>query len=188
MVQMSPDSPMEKPDQKELMRQAFLYEEALLAYAYGLLQDWALAEDSVQEAFLLLLEKQEEYRPEFGVYGWLKRMVYFKVQEARRKRAREFAVQDDELQLLVQRAVDDCFDEEAARCQARRFQALQECISVLTEASVQILIRFYWRNQSGEQIAQSLNRSLNSVWLALSRIRKQLRDCISHRLPQQGTL
>src|SRR5688572_12166309 len=62
---------------EDLLRSAFKYQDALVSYAYGLLQDWALAQDAVQEAFIVLQKKHAEFRPDANVYTWARQIVRF---------------------------------------------------------------------------------------------------------------
>src|ERR1043165_4952124 len=69
-----PASPMTAED---LLRSAFKYQDALVSYAYGLLQDWALAQDAVQEAFIVLQKKHAEFRAGANVFAWVRQIVRF---------------------------------------------------------------------------------------------------------------
>jgi len=165
--------------QVDLMKAAFKYQHAFVGYAYGLLRDWALAEDAVQEAFLILMQKWEEFKPELGVYGWARKMVYYKVHELSRSRRREHALKDDDLQALVQETLDAEMGEERSGRYDPLLKAYQACMGKLDKGAAELLTRYYWENMPGEEIAEKFNRSVNAVWLSLSRIRKSLRDCIS---------
>jgi RNA polymerase sigma-70 factor (ECF subfamily) len=167
--------------QVELMKSAFRYQNALVSYAYGLLRDRALAEDAVQEAFLVLMEKWASFEPEFGVFPWVRRMVYYKVQELSRARRRERPADDEELRELAAQAIEENFDEEAAEAFEPRLAAYEECVRKLGPEAEDLLVRYYGREESGRKIAGALRRSVNAVWLALSRIRKSLRECITRR-------
>jgi len=170
---------MAKLSQVELMKAAFKYQHAFVGYAYGLLRDWALAEDAVQEAFLILMQKWEEFKPELGVYGWARKMVFYKVQELARSRRREHALKDDDLQALVQETLDAEMGEAEGAQYDTLLKAYQACMGKLDKGAAELLTRYYWENMPGEEIAEKFNRSVNAVWLSLSRIRKSLRDCIS---------
>ena len=74
---------------EDLLRSAFKYQDALVSYAYGLLQDWALAQDAVQEAFIVLQKKHAEYRPDANVYTWARQIVRFEALNILRSRQRE---------------------------------------------------------------------------------------------------
>ena len=141
-----------------------------------------MAEDAVQEAYLVLMEKWAEYDPARGIYPWVRRMVDFKVKEARRRTRKTVLVADPELDALVQQATSQFLDSRAAEDQASRVQALEHCMRSLSRGARDLLVRYYWKGQSCEAISQSVRKSANAIWLSLSRIRKKLRECMSHRL------
>ena len=113
-------------------------------------------------------------------------MVYYKVQELLRSRRKEVAVLDDELCDLVTQTLDSCFDEEAGRQHDPMMKAYQECMGKLSPESSSLLVQYYWEKQSSDHIAEKLKRSVNAVWLSLSRIRKSLRECIHRRQGELG--
>lgn len=177
---------MGEMSQVELMKQAFKYQNALVSYAYGMLRDWSLAEDAVQDAFLVVLEKWKEYKPEFGLFPWARKMVFYKVQEIHRDRRKEVPFQDEELSDLVTKTLDAHLDEEAGRRFDPMLQAYEECMSKLGKDASDLLVRYYFKKESSERIAGILKRSVNAVWLSLSRIRKALRACISRNHAELG--
>ncbi len=177
---------MSQTSQVELMKQAFKYQNGLVSYAYGYLRDWSLAEDAVQDAFLVLMEKWQEFKPEMGVFPWVRKMVFYKVQELQRSRRREAPVEDQELHDLVARTLEGHFDEAAGRSHEPLIKAYQECLGRLNKGSADLLVRYYWERESSEKIAEKLHRTVNAVWLSLSRIRKSLRECIARHHPELG--
>jgi RNA polymerase sigma-70 factor (ECF subfamily) len=177
---------MSQISQVELMKQAFKYQNGLVSYAYGYLRDWSLAEDAVQEAFLVLMEKWQEFKPELGVFPWVRKMVFYKVQELQRARRRELPVEDQELRDLVSRTLEGGFDEAAGRGHEPLLKAYEDCLGRLNKGSADLLVRYYWDRESSEQIAGALNRTVNAVWLSLSRIRKSLRECVARRQGELG--
>jgi RNA polymerase sigma-70 factor (ECF subfamily) len=171
-------------DQTELLRQAFAYQAALTAYAYGLLRDWTLAEDAVQEAFVVLLEKHAEYNPELGLFPWVRRMVQLKALEQLRRARRETPFPDEELLQLVQRSLDEHFGKPAAESHRQKQAALEICLKSLSADLRRLLSDYYVRNLPGERLAKERQRSVNAVWLILSRARKALRECIQRKVAE----
>ena len=51
------------PSAEDLLRAAFKYHDALVSQAFALLQDWSLAQDAVQETFIVLQKKHAEFTP-----------------------------------------------------------------------------------------------------------------------------
>ena len=167
---------------ESLLRSAFKYQDALVSYAYGLLQDWALAQDAVQEAFIVLQKKQAEFRPGANVFTWVRQMVRFEALNILRSRQRESCFVDDELFSLVDRQFEKYLDQEAVGALESRKAALQQCLSRLDAGSLGLLLGFYKDALSCEKLSALHHRSVNAVRLSLSRIRARLRDCVRHQL------
>src|SRR5690349_9836870 len=74
---------------EDLLRSAFKYQDALVGYAYALLQDWALAQDAVQEAFIVLQRKHAEFKAGANVFTWARQIVRFEALNIIRSRQRE---------------------------------------------------------------------------------------------------
>ncbi|HXG60311.1 MAG TPA: sigma-70 family RNA polymerase sigma factor [Planctomycetota bacterium] len=166
----------------EVVKAAFRYRDALLSYAFALLRDWAQAEDVVQDAFIVVMNKWTDFRPGTSVYFWVRQIVHHKCQEAMRARMRLGSTLDEELLAKVGAALRDHLDEEAADRQARLRQALEACMASLEPRALGLLAGFYGRCESCETLARHQRRSVNAVRLALSRLRRRLQGCIRRRL------
>src|SRR5262249_53353325 len=110
---------------EDLLRSAFKYQDALVSYAYGLLQDWALAQDAVQEAFIVLQKKHAEFHPGAGVFAWVRQMVRFEALSILRSRQRESCLADDELFSLVDQQFDRYFEQDGVGALESQKTALQ---------------------------------------------------------------
>src|SRR5437867_153877 len=113
---------------EDLLRSAFKYQDALVSYAYGLLQDWALAQDAVQEAFIVLQKKHAEFRPAANLFAWARQMVRFEALNILRSRQRESCFVDDELFSLVDQQFEKYLDQEAVGALESKKAALQHCL------------------------------------------------------------
>ena len=165
----------------EVVKGAFQHREALLSYAFALLRDWVRAEDAVQDAFIVVMNKWAEFRPGTSLFLWVRQIVHFKVLEA--ARMRKMSPVEEELLSRVAASMQRGLDEEISRVQRLRRQALQRCMSHLDPKSAGLLAGFYTESMSCETLAQLQRRSVNAVRLALSRLRKQLQECVSRQLP-----
>jgi len=176
---------MNRLSQTEVMKQAFQYESALVSYAYSLCRDWSAAEDIVHEAYLVLMEKWESYSPEYSVYTWVRKMVYFKTLEYLRTRSRAIFSGDNDLFESVRVAMEMEVSEEAVNRYVMQMKHLDKCVEQLGSGAKDVLVSYYWKNQSCSDIAARLKRSVNSVWLSLSRIRKSLKECVERYMKNQ---
>ncbi len=167
---------------EDLLRAAFKYQDALTSYAYALLQDWALAQDAVQETFIVLQKKHAQFRPSANVFTWARQIVRFEVLNLLRARGRESCVIDEQLFALVDAQFDQHLDADALARMEQQKVALQHCMTRLERDSLDLLLGFYKERLSCDQLASGRQRSVNAIRLSLSRIRAKLRDCVRHRL------
>jgi RNA polymerase sigma-70 factor (ECF subfamily) len=172
------------PIQAEVIREAFRYQSALTSYAYGMLRDWALAKDAVQDAFVVLVEKYAAKEAVSPVFPLMKRIVRFKALELLRSRRREVPLADEELAQMVGTALDEGVSEAEAAQHNARVAALHSCIRQLSAPWRELLVGFYWRRQSCETLALLLGRPAPSLRVALMRIRGKLQDCMKRRLAE----
>jgi len=178
-----PACPVTQPvTAEDLLRAAFKYQDALMSYAYGLLQEWALAQDAVQEAFIVLQKKHAEFRPGASVFAWARQIVRFEALNILRSRQREAYFVDEELFSLVDQQFEKYLDPEAVRALESRKAALQQCLARLDQDSLSLLLGFYKDALSCEKLSAVHHRSVNAIRLALSRIRTKLRECVRQHL------
>src|SRR5258706_187472 len=164
-----------------VVKGAFQHREALLSYAFALVRDWVKAEDIVQDAFIVVMNKWAEFRPGSSLFLWVRQIVHFKALEA--ARAKKMTALEDDLLARVAAAMERGLDEEIAARQRLRRQALQRCMTHLDAKSAGLLSGFYTQSLSCESLAQLQHRSVNAVRLAHSRLRKQLHDCVLRQMP-----
>lgn len=170
-------------DRDRIVKEAFRHRDAFLTHAFALVRDWAVAEDVVQDAFIVVMNRWEDFQEGTSVFAWVRRIVHLKAMEALRSRARRFTPAEEELLERVAAAVRDELGEEESERQRLRHEALQRCMSRLGRRAVDLLSGFYARSRSCEDLAAQQRRSVNAVRLALSRLRKQLHECVSRQLP-----
>jgi RNA polymerase sigma-70 factor (ECF subfamily) len=170
----------------DVVKAAFQYRDALLSYSYSMLRSWTLAEDVVQEAYLVVMNKWQDLKDEAGIFLWVRQIVHFKTLEAIRSRGRETSTPDQELLDLVEQAVKENLDGHQAERQRLMSVSLRDCMSRLNEFNIDLLAGFYWKQESCEALADRHGRSVNAIRLMLSRLRDKLRTCLSKRLEAQG--
>jgi RNA polymerase sigma-70 factor, ECF subfamily len=170
----------------DVVKSAFQYRDALLSYAYAMLRNWSQAEDVVQEAYLVVMNKWQDLTNETGIFLWVRQIVHFKTLEAIRSRGRETSTPDQELLDLVEQAMTENLDDLRAEQQRAMSVSLRECMSRLNQFNLNLLAGFYWQQESCETLADRHGRSVNAIRLMLSRLRDKLRSCLSKRLESQG--
>lgn len=178
---------MEAPERDALIKAAFRYQDALRVYAFGFLSDWALAEDVVQDALIVVMNQWKDFAAGTSLFIWVRQIVHNKAMEMRRSRTRQMPLPEEALLLRIGAALDRYLDEHAADLLRLRREALEKCMSRLDARSINLLSGFYARAQSCESIAQRQGRTVNAVRISLHRLRKQLLDCVSRRMPTLET-
>jgi len=167
---------------EDLLRAAFKYQDALTSYAYALLRDWALAQDAVQETFIVLQKKHAEFRPGANVFTWARQILRFEALNIIRARGRESCVVDEELFALIEARFDEHLDGEAVAKLEQQKSALQHCMARLDNDTLDLMLGFYRERLRCEELARVRRRSVNAIRLVLSRTRARLRECVRSRL------
>ena len=173
---------MDEITQESLLRVAIKHYDALVAYAYGILRDWGLAQDAVQEGLIVVSRKWQTFKPDASVYRWVQGIVRFKALDIIRSRKREVVCGDEDFFALVEKCLSARIDEDAVGRMNLLKSALQTCMGKLAEKARSILLGFYGESLSGEALARKFNMSHSAVRLSLSRIRKKLRECTDRQL------
>jgi RNA polymerase sigma-70 factor (ECF subfamily) len=170
-------------EQEEVVKAAFRYRDALIHHAFVLLRDAALAEDVVQDAFIVVMRKWADFQPGSSLFHWVREIVRNKSLEALRSRKRAGGPLDEALLARVRAVMETAVDEPEADRQRLRALALRRCVSFLNRRHADVLSGFYARSASCEEIARAQGRSANAVRLVLSRLRKQLNECVARQMP-----
>ena len=144
----------------------------LRAFALALSEDFVQADDVLQETFLTITAKAAEFDLASNFLAWSRAILRFKLLEARRN---------------SKLATVDCLDSLIASCPdnwatQERIQILMQCVEQLAPKSREIVTMRYQREHTPSQIAELLQRSVNSVNVALSKARQAIRDCMDRQL------
>jgi RNA polymerase sigma-70 factor (ECF subfamily) len=169
--------------QDEVVKAAFQHRDALLHYGHTLLRDFALAEDVLQDAFLVVMRKWQDFQPGTSVFRWVREIVRHKCLEAMRARQqRRASALDDALLAQVSDVMDHAVDDPDGDRMRLRATALKRCMAYLHRRHAEVLCGFYAESASCEEIARAQGRSVNAIRLVLTRLRKQLNECVSRQL------
>jgi len=170
-------------DKDSVLKEALKYQPALKSYAFALLQDWSLAEDAVQDALIVITNKWQQYRKELGMFGWSRQIVHYKALGILRSRKNLSSV-DESLIDLIDNNFQRHMDAEMQENLRLQKTVLHYCMQKLSDESRSILQEFYLNKTHCNDIANRFSRSVNSIHLMLSRIRRQLRKCTKHKLEE----
>lgn len=169
---------LDPPDHTLRVQQLFVkHQSRVKAYVLSLQPDFSEAEDILQEVFLVLTRKAEDFQEGSNFMAWVVTIARFKVLEAlRRRRNAEPALSEEVLEIL---AVDWPADEGESEA---RFAAVRICLEKLAPRSQEVMrLRYFAEHGSGE-IARRLGWSPNSVNVALSKARQFMHGCVERHL------
>jgi RNA polymerase sigma-70 factor (ECF subfamily) len=151
----------------------------LFLYALTLVPRWNDAEEIIQQTNLVLWREFDQFQPGTNFAAWACKVAFHQVLAWRKKKQR------DRLQFSAE-FVDAVAAEAVAAVDAleERNQALAGCMEKLTPPHRDLLQLRYSEGQRVDAIAQKLDRTVEAVYRALSRIRHTLHECVSHTLAQ----
>lgn len=175
---------MGNPDdhREEVLRAAFELRTELLAYARSLLGNYAVAEDVVQEAFLVVVKKHDKFQDGTSLLAWCRAIVRIEVLKAQDRFHRDRS--------LIERVLDDSIDAAFAEFQQSRSQleadqrkdALVGCVKKLSERAQSVLSARMADELGYPQISERLGMSIEAVRKSLFRAKKLVRECVETQM------
>lgn len=151
---------------------------------HALVPVWHDAEDIVQEVRLQLWREFGSFQSGTDFSAWARTIARYAV--------RKYVTMSQRKPLLLSGDIEDMLMAKIAAApkqQAdRRLQMLAECVRRLGGDALDLLQRCYMERQKTKDIATALGRSLASTYQALSRIRRELLECVRERLREEESL
>lgn len=181
------------PDQLDALRPH------LLRFAQLQLRDTALAEDTVADTILAVLEHPERFAGNASLKTYVIGILKHKIIDAIRSGRREVRVsllaggESDEAGLRSDEAVFDSLfaadghysrppsdwgDPDAALSRREFFDVLQMCVDRLPPRVGCVFMMREWLELETEEICQELQITATNAWALLYRARMRLRECL----------
>jgi RNA polymerase sigma-70 factor, ECF subfamily len=152
------------------------HQNRLFAYLVSLLGDTHEARNVLQETNLELWRKSSDFVMGTDFASWSRTIAHFKVLAFLRDKKRDRHLFDEVLLNQIAQRPQPAEDGEALRI------ALRHCLAALPDALRLLIGRRYGTGLSIREIAQQVGKSEAAMKVALSRVRKQLMNCIEKRL------
>jgi RNA polymerase sigma-70 factor, ECF subfamily len=149
----------------------------LLAYITAIVRDDHLAEDVFQEVAVLAVRKRDEIRDDRHFLAWMRLTARHRALKVLRQRQHFLLLDEDLLDKL-----DEQWAERDASSASDLVDALAHCLEGLSPHARNLVRLRYADGISGMRLAEVVDRSLNTVYVTLSRIHRSLGDCIRQRL------
>ena len=165
------------PTHTEQVQQLFVRHTGLLhGFIASLCGDLALAEDILQDAFLVVSSRAEDFTIGTDFLAWARVIARFKTLEHLRARRHGRATLSIEAQGALLAVAPD-----GDAWQLQR-EALHRCLERLSPAQRQLAALAYGEGLTPAQIAERRAQAAAVVHTLLSRMRKTLRACVLARL------
>ncbi len=157
---------------------------ALRAYSRMILPTVDPIDDVMQEASIVIWEKQNQLRSDDEFLPWAKTIVRNISFRYRRKLIRD---RHDFNVGLVERLLEEDEAEQLSEdAAAREFGALMSCLNKLPDDRKQLLLAPYRAPGAVAELAEKADRSPNSLYKLLQRLRMKLMRCVQTELQSEG--
>ena len=174
--------PHDPIDQSDFMRLFVRHERDLRVFARGLLPNWPVVDDVLQEASVVMWKKLHQLEHEEDFFTWARVIVRYEALRARRNAARDRLVLSEEtLELLANEAMPTTGDElEEER------KALKNCLGKMDDEQRDLVLAAAMRDGGVKELAEATNRTANSLYKLVGRLRASLRECVQRELKTEG--
>ena len=170
------------PDQDEFVRTLLGERGTLLGFIRSLVRDRHLAEDVFQSVMVAAISKRDEIQDREHLLKWLRTAARFEALSQNRRKARQSAELDESVLNLLEAH----WARHDAQPGSVKADALRHCVDRLTPNARNLLRLRYEEGVSGERLASVAGKSLNTVYVTLTRIHRALGDCIRNQLHREG--
>ena len=153
------------------------HERQLRAYLYQLLPNRDDVDEVMQNVSLVLWKKFSELEDEGRFLKWAFVVMQYEVLMYRRGKARDRLILDEELLMTLSREVIEDAESLSGSC-----TALRTCLETLVEQDRRLILLAYGHGLKVSRLADQLNRSVQSLYRDLSRLRLRLVRCVQLRL------
>ena len=150
----------------------------VLAFLRCMVRNPDVAEDLFQNVCVLALEKREAIQDEHHLRKWMRTTGRLEAMNFVRRRGNLQKSLDSGLLELL----ESSWDELDADDSALRAAALRDCMDQLPPPARELVRKRYFEGIRYPQIAASLGRSVESLYVTFRRIHVALADCVSKRL------
>ncbi len=153
------------------------HEARLRGYVQSLVPRWSDADDILQRCNLVIWKRFEQYEPGSNFFAWACQIVRFEVLKYRETAARD--------RMIFSEAFIDAVAENTVLRSDElqtRIDYLQQCVAKLSSEHQEMLRLCYDEQRTVVSVAKILNRKVDGVYKALSRVHLALYSCVSRRL------
>ena len=169
---------------KKIVKAAMNCRVELIAYARSLIGDYSTAEDVVQQAFLVVFDKFEQFREGSSMLAWCRVIVRIEVFRLRDVERRERTLASRLLDDVITSAYEE-FQTERRITEAESWRrSLRYCLKRISERGRGVMRARFVDGLSYQQIAEHLGMKIEAVRKSLYRDKQKLRSCVEAKQRQ----
>lgn len=154
----------------------------LFGFIYSMVQHHSDAEDVYQQVALVLWRKFDDFELGTNFAAWATKVAHLTARDFIRTRRRNAVAFSDE----VLEAIASTYNPNRQWRSANTSDALSSCLKKLSSNDRTLVEQCYSPDRDYNQIAQKQGRSVGAVYQAISRVRKNLYQCVKRTLAQEG--
>ena len=169
-----------QPTHIEVVQRLFVkHVAAIRVFIRAFVPDFNSADDVLQDSFLMVTAKAHTFQEGTNFLAWATAIAKLKILECHRKnRAAGQTFSPEVIDALCVTAPTAALTDD---CQTM----LRECLEELAPSARQAIDMRYGEACKPAEVARRLNWKVEAVYVALSRARTSLRDCIDRKMKQQ---
>ena len=153
-------------------------EQALRIYARALVPTWDAVDDVLQEASVVMWRKLGQLDSHNNFLPWAKVIVRFEALRCRRKFARDRLVFSEELLGML---ADQSADREEDELVVEKAM-LKRCLDKLSSSNRELVLAPYAGSGRVKELAIQSNRTSNSLYKLLGRLRTKIQGCVENEV------
>jgi RNA polymerase sigma-70 factor (ECF subfamily) len=167
-------------DHETILRHLFAARQRLSAAAWLIVRDAHAAEDIFQNVALKSVTREVSFEHQGALLSWATLTARREAIDWLRKRKSEaLGLEQDVLDLL------DCeWQSKSAVPEGPRMEALRDCLDSVPANSRRLLELRYFDGRSCQEVAEILGAGVEAIYQRLSRLHRQLKECVDQRVKQ----
>jgi RNA polymerase sigma-70 factor, ECF subfamily len=173
----SEESASTKPPDAEFIKEFTRHQRQVFLYILSQVSNPLEAEEILQETNLVIWNKCDQFTPGTNFKAWACQIARYEVLKHLERHRRDRHYFNDE---LIEQIAQESFDE-SLEWEFRR-EGLAHCMQKLKAKDRELIQKRYAPGKNGRTAADDLGRPMNSVYQSLSRIRRNLMECIQRYL------
>jgi RNA polymerase sigma-70 factor (ECF subfamily) len=150
----------------------FAQRTSIVAFVATVARDFHLAEDVFQEVCIKAIGRAAEFETEAHLLHWTRLSARNRAIDTLRRSHGEYHGLSPETLDILAADWPECPSRDLA------FEALERCLRKVTPNNRKLLRMRYFEEHSCSEVAQRMQRKIESVYQALARIHKTLGDCM----------